>query len=56
LGCGYSWLRRSCFFGGLFTAYIIFRNLYLPAFEAGSRLLDVRIGSLQYSSIAVQAA
>ena len=32
------------FFGGLFTAYIIFRNFYLPAFEAGSRLLDVRIG------------
>jgi cytochrome c oxidase subunit 3 len=33
------------FFGGLFTAYIIFRNLYLPAFETGSRLLDVRIGA-----------
>ena len=33
------------FFGGLFTAYVIFRNLYLPVFEAGSRLLDVRIGA-----------
>jgi cytochrome c oxidase subunit 3 len=33
------------FFGGLFTAYIIFRNFYLPAFEAGSRLLNVRIGA-----------
>jgi cytochrome c oxidase subunit 3 len=33
------------FFGGLFTAYIIFRNAYLPAFETGSRLLDVRIGA-----------
>jgi cytochrome c oxidase subunit 3 len=33
------------FFGGLFTAYIIYRNAYLPAFEAGSRLLDVRIGA-----------
>ena len=33
------------FFGGLFTAYILFRNFYLPAFEAGSRLLDVRIGA-----------
>jgi len=33
------------FFGGLFTAYIIFRNFYLPTFEAGSRLLDVRIGA-----------
>jgi cytochrome c oxidase subunit 3 len=34
------------FFGGLFTAYILFRNFYLPAFEAGSRLLNVRIGAL----------
>jgi len=33
------------FFGGLFTAYILFRNFYLPAFETGSRLLDVRIGA-----------
>jgi cytochrome c oxidase subunit 3 len=34
------------FFGGLFAAYVVFRNFYLPAFEAGSRLLDVRIGAL----------
>jgi len=34
------------FFGGLFTAYVVFRNFYLPAFEAGSRLLDVRLGAL----------
>jgi cytochrome c oxidase subunit 3 len=33
------------FFGGLFTAYVLFRNFYLPAFETGSRLLDVRIGA-----------
>jgi cytochrome c oxidase subunit 3 len=33
------------FFGGLFTAYILFRNFYLPAFEAGSRILDVKIGA-----------
>ena len=33
------------FFGGLFAAYILFRNFYLPAFEAGSRLLNVRIGA-----------
>ena len=33
------------FFGGLFTAYIIFRTFYLPAFEAGSRLLNVKIGA-----------
>ena len=34
------------FFGGLFTAYTIYRNFYLPAFEAGSRLLNVNIGAI----------
>lgn len=34
------------FFGGLFAGYTIYRGLYLPAFEYGSRLLDVRLGSL----------
>jgi cytochrome c oxidase subunit 3 len=33
------------FFGGLFAAYAIYRSLYLPGFEAGSRLLDVRLGA-----------
>jgi cytochrome c oxidase subunit III len=33
------------FFGGLFAAYTIYRSLYLPAFEFGSRLLDVRLGT-----------
>ena len=33
------------FFGGLFTAYILYRTFYLTAFEAGSRLLDVKIGA-----------
>jgi cytochrome c oxidase subunit III len=33
------------FFGGLFACYIIYRSLYLPAFELGSRLLDVRFGA-----------
>jgi cytochrome c oxidase subunit 3 len=34
------------FFGGLFAAYTIYRSLYLPAFEAGSRLLDIRLGAV----------
>ncbi len=34
------------FFGGLFTAYTIYRNLYLPYFEIGSHLLNVKIGAL----------
>lgn len=33
------------FFGGLFAGYTIYRELYLPAFEAGSRLLDARFGA-----------
>src|ERR1019366_10557687 len=34
------------FFGGLFAAYTIYRNLYLPGFEAGSHLLNVTIGAI----------
>lgn len=34
------------FFGGLFASYAVYRSLYLPAFEAGSRLLDVRLGAV----------
>ena len=33
------------FFGGLFATYIIYRALYLPAFEIGSRLLNVKFGA-----------
>lgn len=33
------------FFGGLFAAYTIFRNLDLTAFAAGSRLLEVPFGA-----------
>jgi cytochrome c oxidase subunit 3 len=34
------------FFGGLFASYAIYRWLYLPAFEGGSRILDVRLGAI----------
>jgi cytochrome c oxidase subunit 3 len=33
------------FFGGLFAGYAIYRNLYLPGFEAGSHLLDIKLGA-----------
>jgi cytochrome c oxidase subunit 3 len=33
------------FFGGVLCGYTIYRSLYLPAFEAGSRLLDIRLGA-----------
>ena len=34
------------FFGGLFTGYTIYRNLYTAAFETGSHLLNAKIGAL----------
>ncbi|HEV8383236.1 MAG TPA: cytochrome c oxidase subunit 3 family protein [Candidatus Acidoferrales bacterium] len=34
------------FFGGLFAAYAIYRSLYLTGFEAGSRLLDIKLGAI----------
>jgi cytochrome c oxidase subunit 3 len=34
------------FFGGLFAGYTIYRNLYMPGFEAGSHLLNATIGAL----------
>ncbi len=34
------------FFGGLFAAYAIYRSLYLAGFEAGSRLLDIKLGAI----------
>ncbi|HVA94020.1 MAG TPA: cytochrome c oxidase subunit 3 family protein [Candidatus Dormibacteraeota bacterium] len=33
------------FFGGMFTAYVLYRGLYFMAFEGGSRILDVRLGA-----------
>jgi cytochrome c oxidase subunit 3 len=33
------------FFGGLFTAYILFRSLYPEAFAFGSHALDIRLGA-----------
>jgi cytochrome c oxidase subunit III len=32
------------FFGGMFTAYIVYRSLHYPAFEIGSHLLEVQFG------------
>lgn len=34
------------FFGGIFAAYTIYRHFYLPYFEIGSHLLNVKIGAL----------
>jgi cytochrome c oxidase subunit 3 len=39
-------LTEVMFFGGLFTAYLILRNWYYPAFVAGSHQLNVIWGTL----------
>jgi cytochrome c oxidase subunit 3 len=38
-------LTEIMFFGGLFTAYLIYRNWYYPAFVAGSHQLDIIWGT-----------
>ena len=39
-------LTEVMFFGGLFTAYLIYRNWYYPAFVAASHQLNVMWGTL----------
>jgi hypothetical protein len=39
-------LTELMFFGGLFATYIVYRALYLPSFEIGSHLLEVKFGAL----------
>ena len=39
-------LTEAMFFGGLFTAYLVYRNWYFPAFVAGSHQLNVIWGTL----------
>jgi cytochrome c oxidase subunit III len=39
-------ITEIMFFGGLFCAYLIFRNLYHPAFVAASNSLDVTLGTV----------
>jgi cytochrome c oxidase subunit 3 len=33
------------FFGGMFTAYVVYRSTYRSAFEGASNLLDIRLGA-----------
>jgi cytochrome c oxidase subunit III len=39
-------LTEIMFFGGMFTAYLIYRNWYYPAFVAGSHQLSILWGTL----------
>lgn len=38
-------LTEIMFFGGMFAAYLVFRNWYHPAFVAGSNTLDITLGT-----------
>lgn len=38
-------ITEIMFFGGLFTAYLVYRYLYYPAFSAGSTSLDLTLGA-----------
>jgi cytochrome c oxidase subunit 3 len=33
------------FFGGIFVAYTVYRDMYLPGFEVGSHLLNIKLGA-----------
>src|ERR1700691_468192 len=46
LGMWFFLVAEIMFFGGLFATYIIYRALYLPAFETRSRLLNVKFGAM----------
>jgi len=39
-------LTEIMFFGGLFCAYLIYRNWYYPAFVAGSHQLSILLGAI----------
>ncbi len=34
------------FFGGMFTAYVVYRSTYRRAFEGASNLLDIKLGAI----------
>ena len=45
LECGFFLLTEIMFFGGMFMAYLLYRNWYHDAFVAGSNLLSIQSGA-----------
>ena len=39
-------LTEIMFFGGMFMAYLLYRNWYYDAFVAGSNLLSIQLGTI----------
>jgi cytochrome c oxidase subunit 3 len=48
-------ITEIMFFGGLFLAYIVYRNLYPVAFEQGSHILDVTLGATNTAVLIVSS-
>jgi cytochrome c oxidase subunit 3 len=48
-------LTEIMFFGGLFCAYLIFRNWYYPAFVAGSHTLHIWAGTLNTTILIISS-
>ena len=45
LGMWFFLVTEVLFFGGMFTAYVIYRATYRTAFEGASNLLDIKLGA-----------
>ena len=43
------------FFGGMFTAYVVYRSSYRAAFEGASNLLDIRLGAFNTAVLIVSS-
>jgi cytochrome c oxidase subunit 3 len=39
-------VQEVLFFGGMFTAYVVYRSTYRTAFEGASNLLDIKLGAI----------
>jgi cytochrome c oxidase subunit III len=48
-------LTEIMFFGGMFCAYLIFRNWYYPAFVAGSHTLHIWAGTLNTTLLIISS-
>ena len=49
-------LTEIMFFGGMFMAYLIYRNWYYHAFVAGSNMLSISLGTTNTAVLIVPAS
>jgi cytochrome c oxidase subunit III len=48
-------VQEVMFFGGLFLAYTVYRNLYFDAYAAGSHHLDVKLGGINTAVLIISS-